>query len=131
MLCVHAVLPGMIAQHYGKIVNISSATAKHGAPSFEAYSSCKAGLMGFTKSLALSLATTGINVNCVAPGFVDTNFGGRQQASGFLDTVDKVVPQKKPTTPQDIANMTVFLASDVSANIIGQVYSVDGGFTMT
>jgi NAD(P)-dependent dehydrogenase (short-subunit alcohol dehydrogenase family) len=131
MLCARAVLPQMLARKYGKIINISSGTAKAGAPGFEAYASCKAGIGGFTKSLALSVATEGVNVNCVAPGFVDTNFGGRKGAMNFLDTVKKVVPQQKPTTAQDIANMAVFLASEVSANITAQMFSVDGGYTRT
>jgi 3-oxoacyl-[acyl-carrier protein] reductase len=132
MICSQAVLPHMLSKHYGKIINISSGVAKRGAPNFEAYASCKAGIGGFTKSLALSLATSGINVNCIAPGFVKTNFGGGSlPAENWQRTVELVVPQKRETKAQDIANMAAFLASDVSLSIIGQMYSVDGGYTMT
>jgi NAD(P)-dependent dehydrogenase (short-subunit alcohol dehydrogenase family) len=132
MLCAQAVLPQMLQRHYGKIVNISSGVAKNGAPNFEAYAACKSGIGGFSKSLALALATSGINVNCIAPGFVQTNFGaGSQPADSWQKMLDRHVPQKKATRPEDIANMAAFLASDVSISIIGQMYSVDGGYTTT
>jgi NAD(P)-dependent dehydrogenase (short-subunit alcohol dehydrogenase family) len=131
MICTHAVLPQMIQRKYGKIINISSGVAKRGAPNFEAYAACKAGIAGFTKSLALALAASGINVNCVAPGFVWTNFGGGPPSDNWQETINRSVPQKKATSAQDIANMTAFLASDVSMSIIGQMYSVDGGYTTT
>jgi NAD(P)-dependent dehydrogenase (short-subunit alcohol dehydrogenase family) len=131
MICTQAVLPQMLQRKYGKIVSISSGVSKHGAPNFEAYAACKAGIVGFTKSLALALATSGINVNSIGPGFVETNFGGGKPPGNRQEMIDSQVPQKKATTPQDIANMAAFLASDVSINIIGQIYSVDGGYTMS
>jgi 3-oxoacyl-[acyl-carrier protein] reductase len=131
MLCSRAVLAQMLKRHYGKIISISSGVAKMGAPGFEAYTACKSAIGGFTKSLALEFATSGINVNCIAPGFLTTNFGGGQPPSNLLPMVERLVPQKRLTLPQDIANMVAFLASDVSSNITGQVYSVDGGYTMT
>ena len=131
MLCARAVLPQMLERKYGKIINISSGTAKCGAPEFEAYAATKAGIGGFSKSLALELATSGINVNCVAPGCAVTNFVGGKMDSGLKRMIDTRVPQKRATVPQDIANMVAFLASDVSSNITGQMFSVDGGLTMT
>ena len=132
MVCTQAVLPHMLERKYGKIVNISSGVAKNGAPNFEAYAACKAGIAGFSKSLALALATSGINVNCIAPGFVKTNFGGGSQpAANWEEMISRHVPQKRATRPEDIANMAAFLASDVSTSIIGQMYSVDGGYTTT
>jgi NAD(P)-dependent dehydrogenase (short-subunit alcohol dehydrogenase family) len=131
MLCCRAVLPQMLKGRYGKIVSISSGVAKNGAPGFEAYTACKSGIAGFTKSLALEFATSGINVNCIAPGFLATNFGGGQPSGNLQSMAERLVPQKRLTLPQDIANMAAFLASDVSANITGQMYSVDGGYTMT
>ena len=132
MICIQAVLPGMLERRYGKVINISSGVAKHGAPNFEAYAACKAGIGGLTKSLALARATSGINVNCIAPGFVKTNFGvGSLPADNWQETVERAVPQKRATAPEEIASMAAFLASDVSASVLGQMYSVDGGFTMT
>ena len=132
MICSQAVLPNMLHRKYGKIISISSGVAKNGAPNFEAYAACKAGIAGFTKSLAGELATSGINVNCIAPGFIATNFGGDYQpAESLQQMVNRLVPQKKATRVEDIANMAAFLASDVSESIIGQMYSVDGGYTMT
>ncbi len=130
MVCTQAVLPQMLERKYGKIISISSGVAKNGAPNFEAYAACKAGIAGFTKSLALALATSGINVNCIAPGFIKTNFGGGSQPPDTWEkSIDRHVPQKRATTSQDIANMAAFLASDVAISIIGQMYSVDGGYT--
>jgi NAD(P)-dependent dehydrogenase (short-subunit alcohol dehydrogenase family) len=131
MLCVKAVLPQMLERHEGKIINITSSVSRSGAPTFEAYAACKSGIVGFTKSLALEYATSGVNFNCVAPGVLDTNFGGRQPQANHLLMVERIVPQKKATLPQDIANITAFLASNVAANILGQTFSVDGGYTMT
>jgi 2-hydroxycyclohexanecarboxyl-CoA dehydrogenase len=138
MLLTKLALPGMLERQYGKIINISSGTAKMGAPTFEAYAACKAGIGGLTKSLAQEVATSGINVNCVAPGAANTGFPGgprKRPVSGDKDQhnelVESRVPQKRATTPQDIANMVAFLASDVASNITGQMYSVDGGLTMT
>jgi 3-oxoacyl-[acyl-carrier protein] reductase len=131
MLCSRAVLTQMLQRHYGKIISLSSGVAKMGAPGFEAYTACKSAIAGFTKSLALEFAASGINVNCIAPGFLATNFGGGQPPSNLPAMAERLVPQKRLTLSQDIANMAAFLASDVSSNITGQMYSVDGGYTMT
>ena len=136
MICTKQVLPQMLARQSGKIINISSGTGKMGAPTFESYASCKAGIFGLTKSLAQEVALSGINVNCVAPGAAMTNFGAGMKPPPGGDNqhnslVESRVPQKRATLPRDIANMVAFLASDVAANITGQTYSVDGGLTMT
>ncbi len=137
MLLIKLVLPGMLERQYGKIINISSGTARMGAPTFEAYAACKAGIGGLTRSLALELATSGINVNCVAPGAANTGFPGgvvKRPDPGdknqHNELVESRVPQRRATSPQDIANMVAFLASDVASNITGQMYGVDGGLTM-
>ena len=131
MLCSRAVLPQMLKNGYGKIISLSSGSAKTGAPTFEAYTATKAAIAGFTKSLAIEVAASGINVNCVAPGYLMTRFGGGEKPSGWDEVINSRVPQKNAPTPQDVANMVAFLASDVSINIVGQMYSVDGGFTMS
>jgi len=130
MLCAKAVLPNMLERKYGKIINISSGAAKRGGRFVEAYGAAKSAVGGFTKSLALAIAAQGINVNCIAPAIAVTNFIGGKLTPGVQQMIDEI-PQKRATTPQDIANMVAFLASDVSAHVTGQMYSVDGGSTTT
>jgi len=129
MFCSQAVLPGMIEHKYGKIVNISSSVAKQAFPRVSTYAMAKSALYVFTRGLAGMVIKQGINVNSVAPGWGLTNFDPRAHEEikkGFIPET----PRAKETTPQDIANATVFLASDVSAHIVGQILCVDGGSTM-
>jgi NAD(P)-dependent dehydrogenase (short-subunit alcohol dehydrogenase family) len=130
MLCSKAVLPNMLERNYGKIINISSGAAKRGGPFVEAYGAAKSGVGGFTKSLAISVAAQGINVNCIAPAIAVTNFIGGKMTPGVERMIEEI-PQKRATVPQDVANMVAFLASDVSSHVVGQMYSVDGGSTVT
>ncbi len=129
MLCAQAVLPGMLENQYGKIVNISSGTAKIAHPGVSAYGIAKGGVMVFTRGLAKQVIAQGITVNSIAPGWSLTNFiKGDKEAlkERFLPET----PIGRGTEPQDIANTVAFLVSDVSADIVGQVISVDGGSTM-
>ncbi|MBN2239138.1 MAG: SDR family oxidoreductase [Dehalococcoidales bacterium] len=130
MLCARAVLPYMLERNYGKIIATSSGAAKRGAPGVEAYGASKAGVGGFCKSLALSVAARGINVNSVAPAIAVTNFIGGKISPGVQMMIDEI-PQKRATVPQDVANVVAFLASDVSSHITAQMISVDGGATTT
>jgi len=130
MLCARAALPNMLERKYGKIIATSSGAAKRGAPGVEAYGASKAGVAGFTKSLALSVASQGVNVNCVAPAIAVTNFVGGKMSPGLQRMVDEI-PQKRATVPQDVANVVAFLASDVSSHVTAQMISVDGGSTTT
>lgn len=130
MICAKAVLPNMLERKTGKIVNISSGAAKRGGPFVEAYGAAKSAVGGFTKSLALAIASQGINVNCIAPAIAVTNFIGGKMTPGVQRMIDEI-PQKRATVPQDVANMVAFLASDVSAHVTGQMFSVDGGSTTT
>ena len=127
--CTKAVIDHMISRQSGKIVSIASTVAKTGGMNMTLYGAAKAGVSAFTKGLAAEVATSGINVNCIAPGPGDTGFA-LQAPPGFLDMIMGIIPQKKFTTPQDIGNAVAFLASDVSINIVGQTLSVDGGLTM-
>jgi NAD(P)-dependent dehydrogenase (short-subunit alcohol dehydrogenase family) len=132
MNCTRAVLPGMLTQKYGKIVNISSFSARTGVAGAVVYSSAKEGLLGLTKSLAKEVGQAGINVNAIAPGLVMTEFYGpgfqqlppqMRQNTG----ASPMSPTGKMTTTKDIANMVAFLVSDLSGNVTGQTISVDGG----
>jgi len=129
LLCSHAVLEQMIKQSYGKIVNISSGAGKAGNSRQVAYSTAKAGVIGLTKSLAWEVARNKINVNCICPGFVDT-----QLTADFTNNdpkakqaIEKLVPLGRLAQPEDMAAVVCFLASDEAEYITGQIISVDGG----
>jgi len=129
MFCAQAVIPGMIEHKYGKIVNITSSVAKQAFPRVSTYAMAKSAMYVFTRSLAGMVIKQGINVNSVAPGWGLTNFDPRPHEEikrGFIPET----PRAKETTPQDVANAVAFLASDVSAHIVGQILCVDGGSTM-
>jgi 3-oxoacyl-[acyl-carrier protein] reductase len=129
--CTKVVLPKMIEQRYGKIINVSSiAGAVIGAPAVVHYSAGKAGVAGFTRSLAVEVAEYGINVNAVAPGPILTP---ATQAKGIYEKLREAVqevPLGRWGQPSDVANLVAFLASDASSYITGQCIVIDGGFTM-
>jgi 3-oxoacyl-[acyl-carrier protein] reductase len=132
--CTKAVMPGMIAQKSGKIVNISSNTARTGMPGGSGYSAAKAGVVGFTRAMAAEGAPSGINVNAIAPGLTLTNFYSKERAPqlppAVRETGQMPGPQgRKVTTVQDVANLVLFLVSDVSSNITAQTISLDAGQT--
>ncbi len=127
--CTRAVLPHMLENKYGKIVNISSGAAIEGAAVTSVYAAAKAGVIAFTRSIARGVAASGINVNSIAPGIANTGFA-RQAPPGMLENYRKKIPLGRITEPQDIANTVVFLVSDVSRDIVGQTISVDGGVLM-
>jgi NAD(P)-dependent dehydrogenase (short-subunit alcohol dehydrogenase family) len=125
--CTKAVINSMIANKYGKIINIASIGAKKGVAHAATYNAAKAGIVGFSNSIAIELAPLGINVNSIAPGMGLTNFGGGAPPPDLLKSTLERLPTHRTTTPQDIANAVAFLASDVSSDIVGHVLSVDGG----
>jgi 3-oxoacyl-[acyl-carrier protein] reductase len=129
--CVKAVLPGMMARKYGKIILISSVAPLIGPPGASGYAAAKGGVMALTRTVAHEAGSAGININNIAPGLVMTNFYGGEGAPLLPDFV-KNAPTTigKMTTAQDIANVVAFLASDLSANITGQLFVVDGGMVM-
>lgn len=124
--CSKAVLPSMINRKSGKIVNISSMWGICGASCEVHYSASKAAVIGFTKALAKEVGPSSINVNCVAPGVIDTKMNANLDSQS-LDMLKDEIPLTKIGKPSDVAEMVFFLCSDKSDYITGQVISVDGG----
>ena len=120
------VISYMMKARNGKIINISSVVGIEGNAGQTNYSASKAGIIGFTKSLAKEVASRNILVNAVAPGFIETNMTDvlKQEVK---DEIAKNIPLKRMGTPKDVANVVMFLASEDSSYITGQVISVDGG----
>ena len=121
-----AVLPGMVSNQRGSIVNISSMWGVIGGSCEVAYSASKAAVIGYTKALAKEVAPSGIRVNCVAPGFVLTDMTRCFDESVIADICEET-PLLRAGTPEDIASAVRFLASEDALFITGQVLCVDGG----
>lgn len=124
-----AVLPTMVKARYGRIVNISSVVGLMGNPGQTNYSAAKAGLIGFTKSLAREVAARQVTVNAVAPGFIDTEMtrGMPQEAR---DRFSALIPLARPGRPEDIAAGVAFLLGPGAAYITGVVLNISGGLYM-
>ncbi len=135
--CSKAVLPGMTARRYGKIINMSSVTGPMvGAPSGgqTVYGSTKAAVIGFTKALALETAQSGVNVNCILPGYIHSPGAyGLRGSNGDADAEEKMrefgykIPVGRQGSPEDVGNLVLFLASDESSYLTGSEIVIDGG----
>jgi len=129
--CCQAVVPDMIADGWGRIVNISSSSAHSGQPMMAHYVASKAGVIGFTKALALELGPKGITVNTIPPGFVDTPMLRESESRGFLgegmDHHASLTPVRRVGRPEDIAAACAFLVREEASYITGQVIGVNGG----
>lgn len=121
-----AVLPSMIHYKRGSIINISSMWGEVGASCEVVYSAAKAGLIGFTKALAKEVGPSGIRVNCVSPGVIDTDMNSELSEADMNELINDI-PLNRIGTPSDIAKAVKFLVSDKAAYITGQVLSVNGG----
>ncbi len=127
--CLKSITPVMVRQKKGKIINISSVVGISGNAGQVNYAASKAGIIGMTKSLAKEIGTRGINVNAVAPGFIDTEMT-ESLGEKIKEEAKKNIPLKRFGTVQDVAEVVAFLASDESDYITGQVIHVDGGMLM-
>lgn len=126
---IHAVLPIMMRQKSGSIINMASVVGVHGNAGQSNYAASKAGLIALAKSIAQEVGSRGIRANAIAPGFIET-----AMTAALPDSVReewaKKIPLRRAGKPEDIAEVAVFLASDMSAYVTGQVIQVDGGMNM-
>ncbi len=126
---IHAVLPIMMRQRSGSIINMASVVGVHGNAGQANYAASKAGLIALAKSIAQEVGSRGIRANAIAPGFIET-----AMTAALPDSVReewcKKIPLRRGGKPEDIADVTTFLASDLSSYVSGQVIQVDGGMNM-
>src|SRR5262249_38271087 len=125
----HALAYSMMKQRQGRIINISSVAAEPTNPGQTNYAASKGAVNAFTRALAVELASRGVTVNAIAPGFIETDMSEavRNKAGGIIK---KMIPARRLGQPEDIAKVAVFLASDDAAYITGQVLTVDGGLSL-
>jgi len=138
--CMRAALPEMIRNGWGRVINIASIAAKTGAPYIAAYSASKHGVLGLTRTAALEVATKGITVNAICPGYVDTDMTSRGIQNITLRTgiseeeaksaIEGMSPQNRMVTSEEVAALALLLASEDGRGITGQAINVDGGTVM-
>jgi NAD(P)-dependent dehydrogenase (short-subunit alcohol dehydrogenase family) len=129
LICTRAVINHFLQQNQGRVISISSSAGKVGSPNLAAYSAAKGAIIAFTKALARELAETGVTVNSVAPGAVNTPMQDRLSEE-FKAHMRSTIPVGRYSEPEEIGETVAFLASDRTNYVTGQVWSVDGGRTM-
>src|SRR5437868_8414604 len=135
--CTRAALPTMLKSGWGRVINIASIAGKTGAPYIAAYSASKHGVLGLTRSVALEVATSGVTVNAICPGYVDTDMVTRRverittktgrTVEEALETLKKMSPQNRLVTAEEVGAVALLLASDEGRGINGQAINIDGG----
>jgi 3-oxoacyl-[acyl-carrier protein] reductase len=126
---IKAAMRPMMKKKYGKIINVASVVGIMGNPGQANYSASKAGVIGLTKTAAKELATRNINVNAIAPGYIQTDMT-KDLPGHAKDAFMSVTPMQRPGTPEDVAGVVSFLASPDSDYVTGQVINIDGGLLM-
>lgn len=126
---IHAVLPVMSRQRSGSIINMSSVVGVSGNPGQCNYSASKAGMIGLAKSIAKEMGGRGIRANCIAPGFIETDMTANLSDDARENWL-KSIPLRRVGVPEDVANVALFLASDMSSYVSGQVIQCCGGMNM-
>ena len=136
-LCTRAVLPGMLQRKRGRVVNIASTAGKVGYPYVSAYCASKHGVVGFTRAVAQEVAGSGVTMNAICPGFVDTDLTSASmrnivEKTGMSDAearqaLENMSPQRRLIAPEEVADLAVHLAGDAAHGIHGQAINLDGG----
>ena len=126
---IHACLPIMMRQRGGSIINMSSVVGVHGNAGQANYSASKAGMIALAKSVAQEMGSRGVRANSIAPGFIETAMTHQLPEDVRKDWMQKI-PLRRGGQAEDVANVAVFLASDLSSYVTGQVIQVDGGMNM-
>jgi NAD(P)-dependent dehydrogenase (short-subunit alcohol dehydrogenase family) len=135
--CTRAALPAMLQNRWGRIINIASIAAKTGAPYIAAYAASKHGVLGLTRAVAIEVAASGVTVNAICPGYVDTDMVSRgveqitsrtgRSADEALEILKRMSPQNRLVTAEEVAAMALLLASEEGRGITGQGINIDGG----
>jgi 3-oxoacyl-[acyl-carrier protein] reductase len=128
-LCIQQVIPSMLKQRWGRIINITSVFGQMGQAGQANYAASKAGLIGLTMAMARELASRNITCNAVAPGFIETNMTAALSEE-FRQTAVKSIPLGRVGSPEDVASAVSFLASEEASYITGHVLNVNGGLLM-
>ncbi len=132
LLLIAALIPSMIERRRGVVIGVSSVSAVVGTPRRAAYAASKGAMDAATRSLAAELGPHGVRVNSVAPGVVDTDLWARNKAiPGVIEEIEALIPLRRWSVPDDVADVVVFLASDSARFITGETVCVDGGMART